>query len=302
MKLLILFISLIALSQAAVPINLMEPDNGDACKESSEHVYRLKSYENTYFGYSSDSTDDLSHVDIKISLMVDIFRLDTLLPKYDFNFAFAFTSAFQFYLFQDGFSRPTIPTRLNPLLTFYGQIGPHHLWQVAVAHESNGQAINSAQGYNNADPHTRDMQISVAWNYLQLGYLYMNSGFSASASGRLFLGESEEYFAFEGSKPFKERKYSDTFDVRLEYAKNVRKFTRTQMYRGGYRASVQTRFGVPDGDGEMYGSVRAEAGYRLPGSVVTMVGWVHHGYNLTPVQYNIHQDLVVGGYLEFLIN
>ena len=317
-NLLIIFFVFSATLLAEVPLNLIngsysgtDPlnravDNNETNSSTcNNNLHRLRSYENSYVGYRGDSTNDLHHADIKLSMLQDIVRLDYFRPEYDANLAFAFTGEYSFYLLQDGFSRPVIPTRQNPLLTIYGQLGSHHVWQIIpFAHESNGQSINSEIAYRNADKNTRDQQVSISWNYSELGYLYVDSGYSLGLSARsyLFNDEAEEYFEFLGDKPFVRRKYSDTYSIRFQYEKNYRSLNKSKIAKRGYRATVHTKFGVPDENGDVHGSVRVELGIRPKSFHTTFVGWVHHGYNLTPVQYNTYEDFVVGGYLEFLIN
>ncbi|MGC1454022.1 MAG: phospholipase A, partial [Nitrospirota bacterium] len=155
----------------------------DYCEVHSEAEPKLCTYEPTTIGYTHDS-DDTGFMDFKISVRYQLFPAwitrgqNYLQSGLGDNSAlyFAFTGRFSQYIGTRD-SSPVVEKLFNPKLFYRLWTDPAHEDHVdlAFAHESNGQAIDSQAEYQaalatSANQNEVKDQLSRGWDYWEISW------------------------------------------------------------------------------------------------------------------------------------
>ena len=210
----------------------------------------LEPYEPTTLGFTWDS-DDVRFLDFKLSVKFPFMpeRLCSIDALHDSRFYFAATARFAQYLGTRD-SSPVIGKRFNPKFIWRqltdpadksstddeckrkGRDKPGAYFDVAFGHESNGQSVDSLQGFEDAvsraerPAFARD-NISRGWDYLELITKKSTSVHRDTLSGYLTLkyflprgplqGVAEEYNVWENDPEGKPRRRVHGISFLLKY-------------------------------------------------------------------------------------
>jgi len=275
--------------------------NSNKCEAHLEQEPSLCSYEPNTIGYTFDS-DDVGFMDFKLSVRYQLF------PDWHtrfFNFMhtgwgdnsalyFAFTGRFGQYIGTRD-SSPVVGKRFNPKLFFRFWTDDPHEEYVDVsflAHESNGQSINTLAQYQQAlataeQPAFANDHISRGWDYLgvewkKIPFQKDNRQLSTYLNLRYFLpdgllqGKAEEYNSWENNPEGKPRKYVNGVSVLVKYFEKrggylFKDLKLAALYQTGYREAFK------------YNTLRLELGTKILQLPVTL--WGQRGYGSDLAQY-----------------
>jgi hypothetical protein len=286
-----------------------------------ESVFRtvgapLQAYEPNLIGYTR-ATGDASFVDFTLSVKYPLMpRLTQHWWSPDNRLFLAFSGRFAFY-YDTRQSSPAIVKRLNPKV-FYQHVfraaapdppptpgsdwlprriqEPRSYATFAYAHESNGQAVDTAAGYAEAvrsaqDPRYAIDYISRGWDYLELNgrhVLHENRDFRWSVNGSvkdflgngIFQGHPEEVRPWEVTTQGKPRSAVDGLTVRGKF-EGVRPET---FAISGTELSVAYTTGSRSVG--RYSTVRVEAGIQA--FEIPFVVWCSRGYMSDLARYYVN--------------
>lgn len=273
-------------------------------------------HEPTTVGITKDS-DDSGFLDFKLSVqyqllpqgVTNFLRLlhDTFpipisgYPAYNSAVYFAFTGRFGQYL-NTRDSSPVVGKRFNPKL-FYriwtdkGHEGYFDL--TFLAHESNGQSIDSPAEYQAArsalaKPEIVDDQLSRGWDYIELVWKHSlkqvrdQRTFSSYVTLKHFLANgimqkgAEEYNEWEENPEGKPRTYVNGFAGMLKFQGQGEWFT---LFDTVILKDVKAVFAYETGTRRpfRYSTTRLEFGTKVLQLPLTV--WRQHGYNSDLAQY-----------------
>ncbi len=271
------------------------------CETHLEQEPTLCSYEPNTVGYTYDS-DDVGFMDFKLSVRYQLF------PDWHtrfFNFLktglgdnsalyFAFTGRFGQYIGTRD-SSPVVGKRFNPKLFFRFWTDPKHAEYVDfsfLAHESNGQSINTPAQYQQAlataeQPGFANDRISRGWDYLELEwknipYNRPDQNLSTYLSLKYFLpdgllqGKAEEYNSWENNPEGKPRNRVNGISMLVKYYEKrggylFKDLKVAALYETGYRETFK------------YNTLRLELGTKVLQLPVTL--WGQRGYGSDLAQY-----------------
>jgi hypothetical protein len=255
---------------------------------------RLQLYEPLAAGYTKDS-DDVPFLDVKLSIRYRL--LPENVGANNYRVFLAFTTRFGFYLGTRE-SSPVIGKSYNPKL-IWRYIPPsgtrpsvlgrpnseehRDYLDLAYAHDSNGQSINTPEEFEAAQraaerPDFANDYISRGWDYLeatwksthgQRGQLVSYLNLKYFLKRGLLQGTPEEYNTWENNPQGKPRKAVDGLSETLEYDwpctdREVTCPLVSLKYQTGYQSPFQ------------YSTVRVEAGARVYG--IPLALWTQTGY------------------------
>jgi hypothetical protein len=211
--------------------NISHAAEKNRCEVHTEAEPMLCTYEPNTIGYTHDS-DDTGFMDFKLSVRYQLFPVWITRGQNYLNeglgdksaLYFAFTGRFGQYLgVRD--SSPVVGKRFNPKIFYRTWIDDNHesYVDVAFAHESNGQSIDSPVEYQAArstsqEVNAVDDQLSRGWDYLELVWKSIplkdeNKGtLMTFVTLKYFLpygplqGHAEEYNAWENNPQGKPRR------------------------------------------------------------------------------------------------
>ncbi len=274
---------------------------------------RLCSYEPTTLGWTKDN-DDNGFVDFTISVRYQLLPLyftrfqDQYLGRYfpglgeRSAFYLAFTGRFGQYLGTRD-SSPVVGKRFNPKL-FYRYWTDDDLTlddehashiDVAFAHESNGQSIDSLEEYQAAVSTTQDKaavndQLSRGWDYFEVLWKRNIEAIEVKGERNLYTyvrlkyflshgplqGTAEEYVPWEENPEGKKRSFVNGVSGMIKYVRkgewgSFQDLKLSALYETGYRKPFR------------FGTYRYEIGsklWQLPVSV-----WWQNGFNSDLAQY-----------------
>jgi hypothetical protein len=293
-------------------------------------------YEPSIIGFTRDS-DDTSFMDVTLSLQLPLGDWNGPLPGRRQELAIAFTGRFGFYMGDRRSSRPVIGKRLNPALLWRMQLGDDaarlrrcgeagasvfrgprsdqcaqyefdSYLELAYAHESNGQAIDTEDEYlaarlaaqleEGATDYTND-RLSRGWDYVGIIYKPPTCSaceseryqFSGYAKIRYFLahgfmqGAQEQWHSWEAAAAAgKPRSKVNGLAVQGKYLLHT---CVADGYACGnrYVGDVKFALGYETGYREplRYGTLRVEAGLHLKPLPLTL--WWQRGYGADLAQY-----------------
>jgi len=282
----------------------------DDCKTTWGDRPTLCAYEPNTIGYTNDS-DDVGFMDFKISIRYQLFPG---LVTWGFNHVasglgdntglfFAFTGRFGQYIGTRE-SAPVIGKRFNPKLFFrhWTDERKGYLDFTFLAHESNGQSIDSQAEYQAAQsvaqhPEFVNDHISRGWDYVELVWkkiAYEGRGekdwLATYVNLKYFLpdgplqGKPEEYNTWENHPEGKPRNHVNGVAAMLKYVRRgvwidagekkipiLSDLKLAAAYETGYREIFQ------------YSTVRFEIGTRLMDLPLNL--WTQRGYNSDLAQY-----------------
>jgi hypothetical protein len=293
-------------------------------------------YEPSTIGVTKDS-DDLGFMDVSLSLQLPLLELGGPLPGRGQALAIAFTGRFGFYVGDRRSSRPVIGKRLNPALLWRMQLsddaarrkrcgqsgapvfrgrrssdcaeyGPDSYLELAYAHESNGQAIDTEAEYlaarqaSQLEPGATDYtddRLSRGWDYVGVIYKpptcsvceserYKISGY---AKLRYFLahgfmqGAKEQWHSWEAAAAEgKPRSKINGLAIQGKYLRHTcvadgyacaNRFVGDLKFSLGYETGYRDPF--------RYGTLRVEAGVYFKPLPLTL--WWQRGYGADLAQY-----------------
>lgn len=256
-----------------------DPDCLDKDKEPT-----ICSYEPNTFGFTKDSNAKKGFLDVNLSLRYEMFpdTVDKYLGRNTYLFL-ALSTRFGQYLGSD--SAPVIGKRFNPKLFArldrdWGRI------DFGYAHESNGQAINSAAEFQAALATPKQAEfardrISRGWDLLEVevkhgpkceteGGLCVYGDVKYFLHNGLFQGRAEEYNDWENDPEGKPRNQVNGLATLIKYVTKgkVWKFDELKSafkYETGYSHIFK------------YNTFRFEAGTRILKLPIDV--WYQNGYN-----------------------
>jgi hypothetical protein len=272
----------LGIARAADPA-VVRPDEG-----------RLQLYEPISAGYTKDS-DDVPFLDVTLSLK---FRLaPEFVQDRNYRLFLAFTTRFGFYLGTRE-SSPVIGKTYNPKLiwryipesgTRASSVGRANSVErrgyldLAYAHESNGQSINTPEEYEAAQrtaerPNFANDYLSRGWDYLEVVWKSSHGDRAQWASyvdlkyfleHGLLQGAPEQYNSWENNPEGKPRKAVDGLSGTVEYdwpctTATVSCALLSLKYSTGYDSPFE------------FSTVRAEAGVKVYG--IPLALWAQRGY------------------------
>jgi hypothetical protein len=289
----VLFLFLVSLSFA-------EPREG--CEVHTKTDPMLCSYEPNTLGYTHDS-DDTGFMDFTLSARYQLFPDTTTrfqnwvhrgLGSESALYA-AFTGRFGQYIGTRD-SSPVVGKRFNPKMFYrYWTDKDHesHVDFAFLAHESNGQSIDSPAQYEAAlaastNPHAVDDQLSRGWDYLELSWqslpvnMKRERTLSASLTFKYFLlhgplqGRAEEYNAWENNPQGKPRSHVNGLSGAVQYVEEgewavFQDLKVSASYETGYREPFR------------FSTYRFEAGSKFLQLPLTL--WWQTGYNSDLAHY-----------------
>lgn len=296
-------------------VSLSAAAENSPCEIHSERSPKLCPHEPTTLGYTKDS-DDVPFMDFKISLKYQLFP-DWLTRSQDYVFGhewgqrtalyFAFTGRFGQYIGTRD-SSPVVAKRFNPMLmyrTFYGERHENHV-DVAYAHESNGQSIDSQAEFqtalaNSADKNAVKDQLSRGWDYIELSWkktilekyipgnnetkedknlpeLVSYVSYKQFLDNGLLQGKQENYNTWENDPQGKKRNRVDGISLML-------KLTNHNEGWEGWFKDTKLAFQLVTGNVQpfRYNTYRLEAGAKFLQLPLSL--WVQTGYNSDLAQY-----------------
>jgi hypothetical protein len=284
------FLASAALALCSTTAWSLDREQWDQCRATQDsdgnlnHEPRLCTYEPTTIGLTKDS-DDVGFMDFKLSVRYQIFPFPEASKPWAWYFAF--TGRFAQYLGTRD-SSPVVTKRLNPKVFFRHTSGKDY-FDIGYNHESNGQAINTLDGFNQAKAtaELKDQksnaaydQISRGWDYLD--FVYRKSDVAWSGDGYVVLkyflpvgllqGKAEEYgtnFA-ESDPEGKPRKQVNGVSAMFK-----RRFGKDHKLFASYETGYDHMF--------KYNTFRGEWGFRV-GHLPLML-WGQTGYGSDLAQY-----------------
>lgn len=262
---------------------------------------KLQSYEPNTLGYTNDK-NDVEYMDFKLSLKYPILHDGEYLGRNTWHYRLphpyiAFTGRFGQYITSRK-SAPVIGKRFNPKVFFrYWLWNKDSYLDLGVAHESNGQSIDSQQAYqdlrddfqnNGEDPDFARDYISRGWDYWDMTLKKAISlkddkaRFSAYLNLKYFLegggvqGRPEEYNSWEGSSEGKLRKSVDGITVTAKYSDGL-----AGGWFSGYKLALIATTGYKDTF--EYNSLRGEFTKKI--FDIPFMLWVSDGYQSDLIDY-----------------
>lgn len=197
----------------------------------------LTSYEPNRIGWTFDDNDvSEGYLDANLSLKYPFLHDGYYSSKgFDGGLYFAFTGRFSQYL-ESRDSSPVVGRRFNPKLFWRYWLGDSSRYiDLGLAHESNGQNINSEEAYlraredflaNGENPEWARDYISRGWDYLSFDWLHTMRDWSGELNTYVnlkyfledgpFQGEPEEYNDWEGDG-VRQRKEYDGISLLAKY-------------------------------------------------------------------------------------
>ncbi len=188
----------------------------------------LTSYEPNRIGWTFDDNDvSEGYLDATLSLKYPFLHDGFYSNKgFDGGFYFAFTGRFSQYIESRG-SSPVVGRRFNPKFFWRYWLGDSSRYiDLGLAHESNGQNINSEEAYlrarddflaNGENPEWARDYISRGWDYLSFDWMHTVRDWSGELNTYLnlkyflddgpFQGEPEEYNDWEGDGVNRRKEY-----------------------------------------------------------------------------------------------
>ena len=265
--------------------------------KKSGRPLKLQSYEPNMLGYTKDR-NDVDYMDFKLSLKYPIIHDGEYLGKNAWHRLplpyIAFSGRFGQYITSRK-SAPVIGKRFNPKVIFrYWLWDKDSYFDIAMAHESNGQRIDSAQAYQDLrddfetsgeNPDFARDYISRGWDYWDLVYketftrgehklrTYLNYKHFLKGGG--VQEGPEEYNSWEGDDNGKKRKYVDGITIMAKYSNKFSEKWKGQKVALKYTTGVKEPF--------RYETVRFEFTHNILTVPVTL--WVSDGYNSDLVDY-----------------
>jgi hypothetical protein len=272
----------------------------------------LESYEPNTIGYTKDS-DDVGFMDFKISVKYQIFPDEVYRHVgRDERAYFAFTGRFGQYLGTRD-SSPVVGKRFNPKLFWrhatkwepghepsdsktseeQAKERPMEYLDFALAHESNGQSINTPEQFQQARaqaqrPEFANDNISRGWDYLEFTWKKVpsvdeNHRLSTYLTLKYFLphgpfqGRPEEFNVWETDPEGKPRKSVNGVVGMAKYQKkwNAKDWFSDPKFALVYETGYLDPF--------KYNTVRVEAGVKVLKLPVTL--WGQYGYGSDLAQY-----------------
>jgi outer membrane phospholipase A len=250
----------------------------------------LCSYEPTTLGWTKDG-DDVGFMDFKLSVRYQIYPFPGEVDRWATYFAF--TGRFAQYLGTRD-SSPVVTKRLNPKV-FYRQLtAAGGYFDVGYNHESNGQAINTLDGFEQAkatalakDGSTNAAfdQISRGWDYLD--FVWKKPAAAFGGDGYLVL----KYFLPTGLLQGKAEEYGTNFSESDPEGKPRRQVNgvsalyKKKLDHCDARCKVFFSYETGYSHFGQYNTFRAEFGYRVPVLQLPLTVWWQSGYNSDLAQY-----------------
>ena len=282
----------------------------DYCEVHSEAEPKLCAYEPTTIGYTHDS-DDTGFMDFKISVRYQLFPAwitrgqNYLRSGLGDNSAlyFAFTGRFGQYIGTRD-SSPVVEKLFNPKLFYRLWTDPAHEDHVdlAFAHESNGQSIDSQAEYQaalatSANQNEVKDQLSRGWDYWEISWkktVYERPAYQGDREKLLktsivsYLGL--KYFLAYGPLEGPQENYNywenDPQGKRLNRVSGLSAMLKW-VERGGFLGlsdlKVAARFETGIRETFRYNTYRIEVGTKV--LQLPMSAWWQTGYNSDLAQY-----------------
>jgi hypothetical protein len=277
-------------------------DSGSRCEVHTEADPMLCTYEPNTIGYTLDS-DDSAFMDFKLSVRYQLFPAWITRGQNHLRdglgnesaIYFAFTGRFGQYIGTRD-SAPVVGKRFNPKLFYRYWTGHAHDSYVDfafLAHESNGQSIDSAAEYQTSlatakDKNAVNDQISRGWDYLELVWkskpldIKDTRAVFGFVTLKYFLpygpleGRTEEYTTWENSPQGKPRSHVNGIAGMIKIIEKgswtvFRDMKAAASYETGYREPF--RFST-------YRLELSTKAFQLPVTI-----WWQTGYNSDLAQY-----------------
>ena len=277
-------------------------DSVSRCEVHTEADPMLCTYEPNTIGYTLDS-DDSGFMDFKLSVRYQLFPASVTRAQNDLleglgnesAVYFAFTGRFGQYIGTRE-SAPVVGKRFNPKLFYRYWTDAAHDSYVDfsfLAHESNGQSIDSAAEYQAALATSKEQnavndQLSRGWDYLELVWKSKPLEIKDSrtifgfVSFKYFLpygpleGRAEEYNAWESNSQGKQRNHVNGVAGMIKYIeKGTWKFLKDLKAAASYETGYREPF--------RFNTFRFELGTKV--FQVPMTVWWQTGYNSDLAQY-----------------
>jgi len=272
------------------------------CEWHAQKNPELCGYEPTTIGWTKDS-DDSGFMDFKVSVRYQLIPdwstkgLNALHKGIGGNSAlyFAFTGRFGQYIGTRD-SSPVIGKRYNPKIFYRYWTDPDHVEYVdfsLLAHESNGQSIDSPEEYQAAvksskRPEFANDELSRGWDYLEviwkknLKYVKDQRALSTYVTLKYFLpygplqGRAEDYHAWENLPDGKQRSHVNGVAGMIKYYEEgdgtiISGIKIAALFETGYRELFR------------YNTFRLEVGTKLFQLPVML--WGQTGYGSDLAQY-----------------
>lgn len=253
---------------APVVLALAAALSSPALAQLNEKLKKLETYESNSIGWTQDS-DDQGFLDVRLSLKYPLGS-----PVEGTQVYFAATMRFAQYLGTRE-SSPVLGKRFNPKLIWRSGV-PDKYFDIAFAHESNGQSIDSEEEFNEGREIARFLRqpdfhrdyISRGWDYVELAARAPAHGARVpriDASFRIFLpqgplqGEAEEYNDWENDPEGKPRRRVHGLAVLATWQPPVRIFASERKLR--LAIGMETGYSMP----LRHNTLRTEAAMELFG-------------------------------------
>jgi hypothetical protein len=299
-------------SAQAMDVAVAKSDQ-DPCEEAV-----IEGYEPNTFGYTKQS-DDVAFVDFTISIKAQLFR-DLLCQRLrgKSRLYLTFTGRFGFYV-RTRNSGPVIAKNYNPKLLWRvipdpAATTPSTAYDVkpiseystyidlAYAHDSNGQSIDTLQEYGTqasqaGDPRYAIDYVSRGWDYVQVtgkktfsggpwgsGVLSVYPDFKFFLRHGFLQGVPEEYHSWEHDSALHPRHAFDGLSAAFEYrpfAHLIRQDQKRAPWQSGLRFELKYTTGYDPV--ARYNTVRGEVGFYVFGLPLTV--WAQDGYMNSLARY-----------------